>query len=153
MNEEEWLTFTDPMPMLDFLRSKAGDRKLRLLGVGCCWLFIEQFPDKRLLKGIEIAERHEQATSRTELDDNAQSLWEMIDGRGKPQCYAAQIILAAEMYPGSMIYPNPTDSSAKMAFEIHGGYEPTFQTNCHFSQIIHGRRICCGRFSVTPSAM
>ena len=35
MNEAEWLACTDPQKMLDFLRSKAGDRKLRLLAVAC----------------------------------------------------------------------------------------------------------------------
>ena len=30
MTEDEWLTATDPKPMLEFLRSEASDRKLRL---------------------------------------------------------------------------------------------------------------------------
>ena len=30
MDEEEWLTCADPWPMVEFLRGKASDRKLRL---------------------------------------------------------------------------------------------------------------------------
>src|SRR4051812_20668122 len=30
MTEAEWLACDDPQPMLDFLRGKVGDRKLRL---------------------------------------------------------------------------------------------------------------------------
>jgi len=30
MTEQEWLAGTDPKPMLEFLRGKASERKLRL---------------------------------------------------------------------------------------------------------------------------
>jgi len=36
MNEQEWLACTDPEPMLEFLRGKASERKLRLFFCACC---------------------------------------------------------------------------------------------------------------------
>ena len=36
MDENEWLNATDPEVMLDFLRGKAGDRKLRLCSLMRC---------------------------------------------------------------------------------------------------------------------
>ncbi|HXG12005.1 MAG TPA: hypothetical protein VNK04_19785 [Gemmataceae bacterium] len=35
MTESEWLKCSDPLPMLDFLRGRAGDRKLRLFAAAC----------------------------------------------------------------------------------------------------------------------
>ncbi len=45
MTEAEWLASIDPDPMLDFLRGKASDRKLRLFACACVrrvWLRMEE---------------------------------------------------------------------------------------------------------------
>jgi hypothetical protein len=55
--ETEWLSCTDPEPMLDLLRDKASDRKLRLFGVACCRRIRDYLTDPKARNALELAER------------------------------------------------------------------------------------------------
>jgi hypothetical protein len=57
MDEREWLTCTDPEPMLEFLHSRASDRKVKLFSLACCrgiWHLLAGEDDHR---GVEATER------------------------------------------------------------------------------------------------
>src|SRR5262249_55599523 len=45
MTEAEWKSCTRPTPMLEYLRDKASDRKLRLFACACCRCIWDRFPD------------------------------------------------------------------------------------------------------------
>lgn len=60
MTEAEWVACSDPGPMLEFLRGRATDRKLRLFAVACCRRFQPQLDPYRVTElqlAIELVER------------------------------------------------------------------------------------------------
>lgn len=58
MTEQEWLSGTDPTPMLRFLQEQhTSERKLRLLACACCRLIWDHLIDPRSRQAVEVAER------------------------------------------------------------------------------------------------
>ena len=57
MTEAEWLTCTDPGPMLEFLERRGSRRKLQLFGVACCRRAWSLSTDARHRDAVEAAER------------------------------------------------------------------------------------------------
>jgi hypothetical protein len=58
MTEADWLTATDPRPLLEFLRGKASDRKLRLFAVACCRRVLTAFTADACRAAIEASEQY-----------------------------------------------------------------------------------------------
>lgn len=58
MTEAEWLGSTDPTAMLEFLRDRASDRRLRLFACAYCRLHWELLADERSRKAVQVAERY-----------------------------------------------------------------------------------------------
>src|SRR5579871_3166815 len=63
MTEQAWLECKDPAKMLEFLRGKATDRKLRLFAVACCRRICPTVRPKRLRRAIKMAECYAEGTA------------------------------------------------------------------------------------------
>jgi hypothetical protein len=56
MTEAEWIASPDPDALLDALREKGSDRKLRLYGVSCCRRIWHLLTDPRSQQAVECVE-------------------------------------------------------------------------------------------------
>jgi len=57
MTEQEWLECAEPGKMLEFLRGKASERKLRLFAVACCrwaWQFLSEESSREAVRVAEL---------------------------------------------------------------------------------------------------
>jgi hypothetical protein len=66
VTEAEWLAATDPGPMLEFLRDKASERKLRLFAVACCRRIYDLLDNVRVRMSVEIAERFAEGSANSQ---------------------------------------------------------------------------------------
>jgi hypothetical protein len=57
MTESDWVNATDPTPMLEFLRGRVSDRKLRLFGAACCRRNWAEMKQGRGRDAVEVVER------------------------------------------------------------------------------------------------
>jgi hypothetical protein len=64
VTEEEWDRCEDPEAMLEFLRGRASDRKLRLWAAACCRRVWTYLAAERARRAVEVSERYADGVAR-----------------------------------------------------------------------------------------
>jgi hypothetical protein len=90
MTEQEWLVCTNPENMLEFLRDKASERKLRLFAVACCREDMELMGNASNQLALEASEDYaEGRISRKELKAIRRTVWEALHDSDSKGCWEA----------------------------------------------------------------
>jgi hypothetical protein len=85
VTEAEWLACKSPQKMLEFLRGKASERKLRILMCASLRRVWDYLDDERFGRAVEVAERYCDGPSQlTELDE-ARTIISQINRRRRRQ--------------------------------------------------------------------
>jgi hypothetical protein len=96
MTEAEWLTCDDPTRMLEFLRGKTSDRKLRLFACAWCRKARRHLGDEPGQQALEVAERFADGLVSPEDQERAfrsafeevRSRWRLARGPGNDSVQA-----------------------------------------------------------------
>jgi hypothetical protein len=89
MTEDEWLACTDPTPMLEFLRDKASDRKLRLFACACARRVWHLLESNHLRDSIDVLECYAEGAI------GADALLEAQFGTHPLRCYRDELFSGA----------------------------------------------------------
>jgi hypothetical protein len=95
MTEADWLVCTDPGPMLEYLRPKASDRKLRLFACACLHRVWNRLLESER-KAVEMSEQY--ANSFVTAEEWA-SAWDACEPRMEGQNHVARMIWRAGRPP------------------------------------------------------
>jgi hypothetical protein len=91
MTESEWQTCANPLLMLDFLKGKVSDRKLRLFVVACCRQGWRRLTNPYLRLAVEAAELYADARITVEeLTKIRAAAWSVNQNRQKHAVAAAR---------------------------------------------------------------
>ncbi|HEY7425146.1 MAG TPA: hypothetical protein VH682_13025 [Gemmataceae bacterium] len=91
MREEEWLACADPLPMLEFLKGRVSNRKLRLFACACCRQGWRRLTNPYLRLAVETAEQYaDNQTTQEELAKARAAAWSVNQMRHEHAIAAAR---------------------------------------------------------------
>lgn len=114
MDESEWAAGTDPKGMLEFLRGKVSEWKLRLFAVACCRQLQLSLTERQGWAAVEIAEHY---ADNPAVEHERDALARDAQRAHQEACYFLDVFLGAVLTAG----PNPTEAARwAVAFDWSG---------------------------------
>jgi hypothetical protein len=155
MTDSEWLASDDPLMILEFLRGKASERKLRLFAVACCRRIWHLLIDERSKKAVLVAERDADQARPEEVseafyqsqcafrvceyasDRHADAAWAACQLAEPSEDRLEKAVRVALLAAGAAGYPDDSSySTDRDRIEV----EYTYQ--CHLLRDIFGNPVC-----------
>ncbi len=130
MTEQEWLAATDPMPMLEFLRAKGSDRKLRLFACACCKSVAPLLQCNECFRVVEVGESYADDTvseSVAEARKHARSEWIEYDGYGYLADAASLVRSTVDHHPHQITWLCPAEMDWQAAADGDQGEASIFK--------------------------
>jgi hypothetical protein len=126
MTEQEWLACTHPTPMLEFLRGKVRDRKLRLFALACCCRIVKHLTDQRSVHVVLAVDRHLEGTaSHEELIEARAAARLAYENALQPHedaAHAAACLAADDAYQAAASVSVATDAASAIGYERAAGW-------------------------------
>jgi hypothetical protein len=149
VTESDWLTSTDPLAMLAFLRDRGpvSERKLRLFAVACCRLIWPLIDDATSRRAVEVAERFADGL----VTD--QELAAFSGGRYREATTLTPALSSATAAAGWSVVRRMSEEEAGLsarhasdATYYHVTNTPAYRRTRHnFEQLLGGFVAACGR--------
>lgn len=93
LSEPEWLASPDPTALLETVKGKVSDRKLRLFAVSCCRQIWHLMTDWRSRRAVEVAERYADGEATKEelgcANELSRQPWSIEEGNAEGAAYYA----------------------------------------------------------------
>jgi hypothetical protein len=124
MTEQEWLGCIHPREMLEFLRGKASERKLRLFAVACCRQISHLIGTEDLARAVEVAEQFAEGQV---TDERRKAVYDEVFWRTSQDWYDIPAVVVGSLassrdFSPSRIAKAATDAVATTG-DLRWGYQ------------------------------